>query len=271
MKSKLTEMERNTLLHLAEKAHITWFTISEDDTIICNQQDNLPFSLQIGIQSLDAELDDLSKYTPTVEETATYLQLLLDLCIPSKRLYKDPWIAGKQPALSSASIPLVEFQTLLFCMGIQAKVSVKDHQLTWTPITPNTVEITTEVVTDALSDYFGIHATNLRPFGWTPNLKIIFDYTDSNKRYLVYEKNYLNDSDVDCVEEGDFKLYKSKTQAMRDLIARKEMYIQDTDNEFTFMENESSETCFVFADELASNQTNREGEFHICMTILEER
>lgn len=34
MKSKLTEMERNTLLHLAEKAHITWFTISEDDTII---------------------------------------------------------------------------------------------------------------------------------------------------------------------------------------------------------------------------------------------
>lgn len=90
MKSKLTEMKRNTLLHLTEKAHITWFIISEDDTIIYNQQDNLPFSLQVGIQLLDAELDDLSKYTLTVEETATYLQLLIDLCIPSKRLYKDP-------------------------------------------------------------------------------------------------------------------------------------------------------------------------------------
>lgn len=83
--------------------------------------------------------------------------------------------------------------------------------------------------------------------------------------YLVYEKNYLN-YDVDCVEETDMKLWSTKENAIADMTARKNMYIEDEDNDFTFMEDESSDTCFVFADELDNDY--RSGEFHICLVEL---
>lgn len=47
------------------------------------------------------------------------------------------------------------------------------------------------------------------------------------------------------------------------------MYIEDTENDFTYMENESSENCIVFADELSKTGDDREGEFHICVVELE--
>ena len=85
--------------------------------------------------------------------------------------------------------------------------------------------------------------------------------------YLVYEKNYLN-YDVDCVEETDMNLWSSKENAIADMEKRKNMYIEDEDNDFTFMEDESSDTCFVFADELNKNRDDRSGEFHICLVEL---
>lgn len=85
--------------------------------------------------------------------------------------------------------------------------------------------------------------------------------------YLVYEKNYLS-YDVDCVEETDMKLWQNKDNAIKDMLERKEKYISDADNDFTFMENESNDKCFVFADELSENGDFRDGEFHICLIEL---
>lgn len=87
--------------------------------------------------------------------------------------------------------------------------------------------------------------------------------------YLVYEKNYLSYSEVDCVEETDMKLWTNKEKAIKDMQARKKMYIEDEENDFTFMENESNDRCFVFADELEQDGT-RDGEFHICLVELTE-
>lgn len=86
--------------------------------------------------------------------------------------------------------------------------------------------------------------------------------------FLVYEKNYLNYG-VDCVEETDMKLYDTKEKAITEMERRKTMYIEDTENDFTYMENESSENCIVFADELSETGDDREGEFHICVVELE--
>lgn len=86
--------------------------------------------------------------------------------------------------------------------------------------------------------------------------------------FLVYEKNYLSYSDVDCVEETDMKLFSNKDNAIKEMERRKSMYIEDNDNDFTFMENESSDTCIVFADELSENGDDRSGEFHICLVEL---
>ena len=86
--------------------------------------------------------------------------------------------------------------------------------------------------------------------------------------FLVYEKNYLSYGDVDCIEETDMKLFSNKDNALKDMQRRKSMYIEDSDNEFTFMENESSDTCIVFADELSKNGDDRSGEFHICLVEL---
>lgn len=87
--------------------------------------------------------------------------------------------------------------------------------------------------------------------------------------FLVYEKNYLNYGDVDCVEEVDMKLFNNEKAALEDMERRKAMYIEDEDNGFTFMEDESSDTCFVFADELNPHGDDRSGEFHICLVRLE--
>jgi hypothetical protein len=87
--------------------------------------------------------------------------------------------------------------------------------------------------------------------------------------FLVYEKNDLGRRDVDCVEESDMKLFTTKEDAIKDMECRKTMYIDDNDNDFTFMEDESSENCIVFADELSENEDDRAGEFHICMVELE--
>lgn len=86
--------------------------------------------------------------------------------------------------------------------------------------------------------------------------------------YLVFEKNYLSYGDVDCVEKEDIRLWSKKENAIKDMQKRKEKYIEDKDNGFTFMAQESSDDCFVFADELNSDQSAREGEFHICMVEL---
>ncbi len=87
--------------------------------------------------------------------------------------------------------------------------------------------------------------------------------------YLVYEKNYLSYGDVDCVEEVDMKLWSNKENAIIDMQTRKEMYIADEDNGFTFMEDESNDKCLVFADELWENGSGRDGEFYICLVELE--
>lgn len=87
--------------------------------------------------------------------------------------------------------------------------------------------------------------------------------------YLVYEKNYLSYGDVDCVEEADMKLFTNEQSALEEMKRRKKMYIEDKDNDFTFMENESSRVCFVFADELSDTGDDRAGEFHICLVKLE--
>lgn len=86
--------------------------------------------------------------------------------------------------------------------------------------------------------------------------------------FLVYEKNYLSYGDVDCVEESDMKLWANKKDAVVDMKSRKNMYVEDEDNDFTYMENESSDTCIVFADELSANGDDRSGEFHICLVEL---
>ena len=85
--------------------------------------------------------------------------------------------------------------------------------------------------------------------------------------YLVYEKNYLN-FDVDCVEETEMKLFSNKKSAINNMLERKESYINE-DNTFTFMKEESSKECLVFADELNDDGETREGEFHICLVELE--
>lgn len=87
--------------------------------------------------------------------------------------------------------------------------------------------------------------------------------------FLVYEKNYLNYGDVDCVEESDMKLWQCRNDAIRDMQNRKSLYILDKDNDFTFMEAESSDKCFVFADELSLRGDDRSGEFHICLVELQ--
>ena len=85
--------------------------------------------------------------------------------------------------------------------------------------------------------------------------------------YLVYEKNYLNYSDVDCVEKGEMKLFHSWDNAIKEMEERKRAYIEDKDNGFTFMEDEGTSTCIVFADELKQGG-DRDGEFHICLAQL---
>lgn len=86
--------------------------------------------------------------------------------------------------------------------------------------------------------------------------------------FLVYEKNYLSYGDVDCIEETDMKLFSNKDNAIKEMECRKSMYIEDSDNEFTFMENESSDTCIVFADELSEDGYSRIGGFDICLAEL---
>ena len=87
--------------------------------------------------------------------------------------------------------------------------------------------------------------------------------------FLVYEKNYLKYCDVDCVEESDMKLWQYRNDAMQDMQNRKRSYIDDKDNDFTFMEKESNDKCFVFADELSLSGDDRSGEFHICLVELQ--
>lgn len=87
--------------------------------------------------------------------------------------------------------------------------------------------------------------------------------------YLVYEKNYLAYGEVDCVEKTDMRLWRNKENALADMQSRKEMYIKDVDNDFTFMENEGTNECLVFADELEPDGKCRSGEFHICLAELD--
>ena len=86
--------------------------------------------------------------------------------------------------------------------------------------------------------------------------------------FLVYEKNYLSYGEVDCVAEEDMSLHIYEKNAREDMQTRKKMYIADKDNDFTFMEDESSEDCIVFADEYNEERDTRSGEFHICLAKL---
>lgn len=96
------------------------------------------------------------------------------------------------------------------------------------------------------------------------NLK---DY-NKDTMYLVYEKNYLPYGDIDSVNTNDMKLCSTKEAAMKEMLQRKEMYTEDKTNGFTFMENESNNNCFVFANELAANGDDRHGGFDICLAEL---
>lgn len=87
--------------------------------------------------------------------------------------------------------------------------------------------------------------------------------------FLVYEKNYLSYGDVDCVEETDMKLYDTKEKAITEMERRKTMYIEDTENDFTYMEMKVLKIVLLFADELSETGDDREGEFHICVVELE--
>lgn len=88
------------------------------------------------------------------------------------------------------------------------------------------------------------------------------------KMFLVYEKNYLTGADVDCVEESDMQLFMTKEAATNEMKCRMKRYISDPHTMFTFMKEESSDTCFVIADQLTPDTDDREGEFHICMAEL---
>ena len=85
---------------------------------------------------------------------------------------------------------------------------------------------------------------------------------------LVYEKNYLNYEDVDCVEEGSMKLFSNIDNAMKEMKRRKLKYIEDTSNGFIYMEDESTNTCIVFADDLIISNNDRSG-FYICLVKLD--
>ena len=93
--------------------------------------------------------------------------------------------------------------------------------------------------------------------------------TDTATKYLVYEKNYLSGGDVDTVDAVDMKLWATEAAAKQDMLERKAKYCEEK-NTFTFMENESSDVCFIFADGLILETDDRSGEFHICMQPLEE-
>lgn len=86
--------------------------------------------------------------------------------------------------------------------------------------------------------------------------------------YLVYEVNMLKYCDIDAVEEEDMSLYATAEEAYAEMARRKQMYIEDKDNGFTYMENESCDNCIVFADDLWEDGETREGEFHIRMKPL---
>lgn len=86
--------------------------------------------------------------------------------------------------------------------------------------------------------------------------------------YLVYEKNYLAYAFTDCVEEQDMALWSDKELAKADMQERKKKYIADEDNDFVFMEEESSEEKIVFIDEYQKGNEDRSGEFHICLVQL---
>ena len=84
--------------------------------------------------------------------------------------------------------------------------------------------------------------------------------------YLVYEKNYLCSGEIDCVYEEEMQLWTSKTDAIADMNMRKAMY--ELENDFTFMENESNDSCYIFAEGLCPDGVSRDGEFHICLVHL---
>ena len=78
--------------------------------------------------------------------------------------------------------------------------------------------------------------------------------------FLVYEKNYNMDGDVDCVEGCDMKLFTNKEKALIDMKNRKEEYIDD--NDFRYVKDESYE------DSLCFKERNGDGYFYICMVEL---
>ena len=86
--------------------------------------------------------------------------------------------------------------------------------------------------------------------------------------FLVYEKNYMVNGIVDCVEESDMKLCLLKEDAIDDMRNRKNSYCSYKNEDFTFMEDESDENCFVIADGLEADGESRCGEFHICLAEL---
>ena len=80
--------------------------------------------------------------------------------------------------------------------------------------------------------------------------------------FLVYEKNYLENSIVDVVEDYEFKLFQKREDAVAYMERKTDEYKQVS--EFTLQEDESSETCKVFVDNYEEC-----GEFHICLVELE--
>lgn len=58
--------------------------------------------------------------------------------------------------------------------------------------------------------------------------------------FLVYEKNYNMDGDVDCVEGCDMKLFTNKEKALVDMKKRKEEYIDDNDFRYVLITPDST-------------------------------
>lgn len=91
-------------------------------------------------------------------------------------------------------------------------------------------------------------------------------YHHPRKSYLVYEKNYITGGDMDCVEEGDMRLFSHKNDALKEMYKRYDEYSKE--DYYAFMKNESRKDCYVFAENLSPNGNDRDGEFHVCLVAL---
>lgn len=83
--------------------------------------------------------------------------------------------------------------------------------------------------------------------------------------FIVAEINYIEG--VDAFDPEEAKLFHSEENAKKYAEALKDQYIEES-NDYTFMENQSSDTCYVFADRLWDDGESRDGEFRIIVSEI---